>query len=56
MEIWGRCETCERWFYCEAARSCEQDWSCPVCRSEPVAIENRGDRGHIVRVDRESAA
>lgn len=42
MEIWAFCEACSRWFYCP-------DWfdrsqpppRCPVCQTEPTAMENR---------------
>lgn len=45
MDIWGRCGTCERWFYCpmDGTRA-ESAWSCPVCGKDPVAIENRATR------------
>lgn len=44
-EIWARCAPCERWFFCQA-------WFdktapapvCPVCGTDPVAIENRACR------------
>jgi hypothetical protein len=39
MEIWGRCGSCERWFYCPMSTT--EPWSCPVCAAEPIAIENR---------------
>jgi hypothetical protein len=37
MEIWARCDRCERWFYC-SADSDESTWTCPVCRTDPVAV------------------
>lgn len=44
MELWARCATCERWFYCE-------DWSdpeaaipaCPVCDESAAVIEARSE-------------
>lgn len=41
-EIWGFCPDCERWFYCE--RWFDKTGPapvCPVCSSNPVAIEDR---------------
>ncbi len=50
MEIWGRCGDCARWFYCPTIEG-SGDWCCPVCSSEPIAIENRAARPVTVRVD-----
>jgi hypothetical protein len=44
-EIWGRCPVCARWFFCGGWFDPEvPEPSCPVCRAEPVAIENRAVR------------
>lgn len=48
-DIWGFCDICDRWFFC-------QDWfdkqapqpCCPVCSAEPSAIENRNASDHSV--------
>lgn len=42
-EIWGLCATCNRWFFCEGwfDKTVPQP-RCPVCFTEPTAIENRG--------------
>jgi rRNA maturation endonuclease Nob1 len=50
MEIWGRCAPCARWFYCPVAEDAHE-WSCPVCGSEPIAIENRAQADHALRVE-----
>jgi hypothetical protein len=49
MEIWGLCRQCERWFYCDGwfDRAAPTP-TCPVCGSEPTAIENRSARRDIV--------
>lgn len=41
-EIWGWCSTCTRWYFCEGwfDRQARQP-RCPVCFTEPTAIENR---------------
>lgn len=41
-EIWGWCATCARWHFCEGwfDRHAPQP-RCPVCFTEPTAIENR---------------
>jgi hypothetical protein len=45
MDIWGRCGVCARWFYCSSMDvDAAGGWRCPVCGSEPVAVENRGAR------------
>jgi hypothetical protein len=42
-EIWGRCPTCDRWFYCEGWLDRDAPEAlCPVCRAEPVEIVNHG--------------
>jgi hypothetical protein len=51
MEIWGRCAECSRWFYCPTAEG-GGEWACPVCASEPIAIENRAQRPVVARIDR----
>lgn len=52
MEIWGLCGTCDRWFYCEGWFDKDAPApTCPVCASEPSAIENRAARGDIVIED-----
>jgi hypothetical protein len=50
MEIWGRCASCARWFYCPRSAHSESGWLCPVCGSEPTALENRGGPSHAARV------
>lgn len=41
-DIWGHCDSCSRWFACPGwfDKQVVQP-SCPVCLSEPSAIENR---------------
>jgi hypothetical protein len=46
MEIWGRCGTCARWFYCSLIDA--EVWTCPVCAAEPVAIENRATSRRVI--------
>ena len=41
MDLWGRCRTCRRWFSCPLTAQDRRAWHCPVCGSEPVALENR---------------
>lgn len=49
VEMWGRCSTCDRWFYCEGWFDKDVPApTCPVCGAEPSAIENRAARGDIV--------
>lgn len=42
-EIWGWCPTCLRWYFCDGwlDRNAPHP-HCPVCLTEPTAIENRG--------------
>lgn len=41
-DIWGHCDACRRWFSCPGwfDKHVKQP-TCPVCASEPSAIENR---------------
>lgn len=41
-EIWGWCAVCTRWYFCEGwfDRTAPHP-RCPVCLTEPTAIENR---------------
>ena len=42
MEIWGLCESCDRWFYCDGwFDKSRPEPTCPVCARPVVAIENR---------------
>lgn len=41
-EVWGRCEVCDRWFYCghgEGAVTASSE--CPVCATPPAQIDLR---------------
>lgn len=42
METWGYCQPCTRWFHCPKwfDKAAPQP-VCPVCGSEPTAIQNR---------------
>lgn len=41
-DIWAFCGACRRWFYCPTWFDRRQPPpQCPVCTSEPTAIENR---------------
>lgn len=42
-EIWALCRPCDRWFLCGAWLDATTGSAptCPVCASDPVAIENR---------------
>lgn len=41
-DIWGYCQSCRRWFSCPRWFDKQAgDPLCPVCLSEPSAIENR---------------
>lgn len=41
-DIWGHCESCERWFACPTWFDKQSAQPlCPVCLSEPAAIVNR---------------
>lgn len=46
-DIWGHCEFCSRWFACPGwfDKQAVQP-TCPVCLSEPTAIEDRAHAGH----------
>jgi hypothetical protein len=51
-EIWAYCNECLRWVYCERWFDREAaDPTCPVCKADPVAIENRaaGRQGVPIR-------
>jgi hypothetical protein len=52
MEIWARCGSCARWFHCPHDARRETGWHCPVCGSDPVALENRAGANHtsLVRI------
>jgi hypothetical protein len=40
-EIWGYCDQCERWFYCEGWRdSVEPHPTCPVCGIEASRLDD----------------
>jgi hypothetical protein len=39
MEIWGYCESCDRWFYCPTDSDTAP--ACPVCTQEPLRTEQR---------------
>lgn len=51
-DIWGRCGPCDRWFYCEGYLNRRLPAPvCPVCSSEPAAIENRAVEVQITLPD-----
>lgn len=44
-EIWGRCPSCARWFFCPEWFHRDSDHpTCPRCGIEPTRIENRAAR------------
>lgn len=51
METWGYCRPCARWFYCPKwfDKTAPQPL-CPVCDSEPTAIESRDPAPQPVQV------
>jgi hypothetical protein len=54
MEIWAYCDPCVRWFYCPTWFDSEAPApTCPICSSEPRAIENRAVDGHRVGIGAE---
>ena len=44
-EIWGRCPSCARWFFCPGWFQRDREHpTCPQCGIEPTRIENRAPR------------
>ena len=45
VEMWGRCPSCDRWFYCEGWDDGQTATPrCPVCGADPVELSNRGEQ------------
>lgn len=41
LELWGRCGTCDRWFYTGLAGKDPVAERCPVCAAPPVEQQKR---------------
>jgi hypothetical protein len=41
MEAWGRCASCDRWFYCGPAEAAVESTACPVCVAPADQVELR---------------